>query len=444
MDLGTTWTAAVLADGDGVRPVALGTDDHPSMPSVVAFDGERVVVGAAAERVMQRRPDAGAREVKRRFGDTTPLVLDGRTLAADQVTLEMLRHVARVACPDGWTDVQLVLTHPANWGAYKLELLQNVAEHAGFASVQLVPEPVAAALEVAATGRVDVGDVVAVYDFGGGTFDATVVRVSATPEVIGQPAGLERLGGIDIDQLVLTHVLGVLDVASGELDVEQPAVRSAVAELRLACTAAKEALSADSDVTIPVALPNRRTEVRLTRTELESMLSPRIDETLASLDRVLAGAGVTADALRAVVLVGGSAQIPVVGERVRQHTGRPTVVGADPKLVVAGGALRRLDATGRDGSSDESDAPLPPPPGTADGEPRSGTGTATAGTAGTAGGASGGSAGSEREGGLGGRAAAVVGGVAAAAAATVAGVVYHDQVADARATPSASATRTST
>jgi len=96
VDLGTTWTAA--AHGDG-RSVELGPQGA-TMPSVVARDGDGFVVGHAAERVLATRPESGIREIKRRFGDTTPVVLDGQPYTPDALTVELLRGVASSAGVD--------------------------------------------------------------------------------------------------------------------------------------------------------------------------------------------------------------------------------------------------------------------------------------------------------------------------------------------------------
>ncbi|HAP76095.1 MAG TPA: molecular chaperone DnaK, partial [Acidimicrobiaceae bacterium] len=170
VDLGTTWTAAAVTDAEGTRSLHLG-DRGAAMPSVVAVDESgSLVVGAAAERVMATNPDRGAREIKRRFGDTTPLVLAGTPYLPDALTTALLGGVAKAASVDP-AATTAVLTHPANWGEYKLELLRNVAVQAGFAEVETVSEPAAAARHYASTGRLQAGDAVVVYDFGGGTFD---------------------------------------------------------------------------------------------------------------------------------------------------------------------------------------------------------------------------------------------------------------------------------
>jgi hypothetical protein len=110
--------------------------------------------------------------------------------------------------------------------------------------------------------------------------------------------------------------------------------------LRSACTEAKEALSADTDTTIPVMLPSVHTEVRLTRGEFEDMLRPRLRETVGVLERVVASAGATYDDVSRILLVGGASRIPLVAEMIRRETGRPVAVDANPKHAVCMGAAR--------------------------------------------------------------------------------------------------------
>ena len=183
------------------------------------------------------------------------------------------------------------------------------------------------------------GAVVAVYDLGGGTFDAAVLRRTATGfELLGQPEGIEHLGGVDVDAAVFSHVARALDGALDELDVDDPDVTAAVQRLRQECTQAKEALSADTDVTIPVLLPGLTTEVRLTRGELEDLIRPALLDSVAAMRRALRSAGVDVADLHSVLLVGGSSRIPLVSQLVATELGRPVAVDADPKHAVALGA----------------------------------------------------------------------------------------------------------
>jgi hypothetical protein len=188
--------------------------------------------------------------------------------------------------------------------------------------------------------RVDPGSTVAVYDLGGGTFDAAVVRKSAAGgfELLGRPEGIERLGGVDFDEAVFAHVRQAVGPALDGLDPEDPDVLAAVARLRRECVEAKEALSADTEVTIPVLLPSVRTQVRLVRAEFEAMIRPAVEQTIEALRRAVGSAGLAPADLSAVLLVGGSSRIPLVAQLVSAELGRPVAVDADPKTAIATGA----------------------------------------------------------------------------------------------------------
>jgi hypothetical protein len=191
--------------------------------------------------------------------------------------------------------------------------------------------------------RVEPGAVVAVYDLGGGTFDAAVLRKGeASFEILGAPDGVERLGGLDFDDAVFQHVMAAIGPAVAQLDPDDPAVLAGVARLREECTSAKEGLSSDTDVSIPVLLPNVRTEVRLTRAEFEDMIEPAMSQTIDALSRALNSADVKPDDLSRVLLVGGSSRIPLVAQRVSAALGRPVAVDAHPKHSVAVGAVMAL------------------------------------------------------------------------------------------------------
>ena len=161
------------------------------------------------------------------------------------------------------------------------------------------------------------------YDLGGGTFDAAVVRKAddGTFALLGRPSGIERLGGVDFDDAVFAHVRGAVGEAWDGLDPDDPGVQTAVAGLRRECTAAKETLSADIEVMIPVLLPGLHTMVRLGRAEFEDMIRPSVAETVEALRRAVTSAGVRPGDLDSVLLVGGSSRIPLVAQMVSAELG---------------------------------------------------------------------------------------------------------------------------
>lgn len=345
IDLGTTYTAAAVHDGSPRRPpevVTLG-ERGPVAPSVLCLrpDGG-YVAGDAAERQALTDPERIARQFKRRLGDPTPLVVGGTTVPAEELTSRLLSWVMEVVvrARGGEQPAAVVLTHPANWGPYKRDLLTRAAELAGVPGAVLVTEPQAAAISYASQERVDPGAVVAVYDLGGGTFDAAVLRKEGDGgfTILGSPEGIERLGGIDVDAALFAHVTGMLGDAYAELDPDDDQAMAAVARLRAECTQAKEALSADTEAYVPVLLPTVQTEVRVTRGELEDMVRPTLAETVTALQRALRSASVAPEAVDHVLLVGGSSRIPLVAELVSAGLGRPVAVDAHPKHSVALGA----------------------------------------------------------------------------------------------------------
>ena len=310
-------------------------------------DDGGVLVGEAAERRATSEPDHVVREFKRRIGDPTPVLVSGRPWAPEDLAARLVQWVVeRVTQREGGPATHLAVTHPASWGAHKKDLL-GAALHRHGLPVAFLAEPQAAALHYAAAERVEPGSTIAVYDFGGGTFDAAVVHKDAQGfSLLGRPEGVERLGGIDLDELVFEHVVEGLPEAFDGLDEDDPAVLSAVAAVRRECTEAKEALSADTEVSIPVLTPVGQGSVRLHRSEFEAMIHPHVEETVSALHRAIASAGVGADQLTAVLLVGGSSRIPLVAQMVSEQLGRPVAVDADPKNAIAKGAALSLTPAG--------------------------------------------------------------------------------------------------
>ena len=201
IDLGTTFTAAAISRGDKPEMASLGGRSS-SVPSVLWLgeDGQ-LLVGEVAERHAVTDPSRVVREFKRRVGDPTPLLVGGTPYSAETLMGRLLRWVVEtVTRTEGEAPGALVVAYPANWGPYKRELLQQTIQIADLGNVQSIIEPVAASLFYASTGKLADGDVVAVYDLGGGTFDAAILRKTSSGfDVLGTPEGLERLGGIDFD-----------------------------------------------------------------------------------------------------------------------------------------------------------------------------------------------------------------------------------------------------
>lgn len=341
IDLGTTYTAAATWRDGHAEIVPLGSRSA-AIPSVVLLRAdETFLTGEPAHRRGLTEPLRVAREFKRRMGDTTPILLGGVPQSAEALTSHLLRSVVdEVISRESGPPSAICVSHPANWGPYKTDLLRQAVRMADPpGAVTYTTEPEAAAVSYAQQQRIEPGAIVAVYDLGGGTFDAAVLRkTEAGFEILGQPEGIERLGGIDFDAAVFRHVSDALGGKLAELDEDDPAAVAAVARLREECVQAKEALSSDTDTSIPVLLPNVVTEVRLTRSELEAMVRPVLHGSVEALQRAIRSAGCTPGELHSVLLVGGSSRMPIVAQLVSSEFDRPVAVDTHPKHAVALGA----------------------------------------------------------------------------------------------------------
>ncbi len=337
IDLGTTFTAAAVCD-PGVAPqmLSLGSSGY-SVPSVLFLrDDESFLAGEAAELRAAGDPTRVARHFKRRLGDDVPIRLAGTAFDPLSLTRELLDWVLElVTSRRGEAPAVVVLTHPANWGDFRAELLREAATVDG-AQTLLISEPAAAASHYVQGERVEPGELIGVYDLGGGTFDAVVMRRTETGfELAGRAGGVERLGGVDFDDAIWSYVLTEAEV---ELGADDDATMAAAYDLRSNCVAAKRLLSVDTSADIRVPLRAATTSVRLTRAEFERRIRPRLAETIEAFDTVMAGAKVVPADLSRILLVGGASRIPLVGELLASHFGVPIAVDSDPKNAVALGA----------------------------------------------------------------------------------------------------------
>ncbi|MEV6932647.1 Hsp70 family protein, partial [Dactylosporangium sp. NPDC051485] len=205
IDLGTQHTVAALRDPAGrLVPVLFGPS--PLLPSAVyAGPDGRLQTGLEAEWAAQGDPGGLERHPKRRIDEGT-VWLGGRAFAMADLFAALLARVAgEAARVAGGPPSQVVLTHPADWAPPRLAVLTDAARRAGLGAVALVPEPVAAAIQLAAvTGRpLPAGQWLVVCDIGAGSFDATVLQAQPASLVIVATAGLPGAGGLALDAAVV-------------------------------------------------------------------------------------------------------------------------------------------------------------------------------------------------------------------------------------------------
>ncbi|HKH03675.1 MAG TPA: Hsp70 family protein [Acidimicrobiales bacterium] len=343
IDVGTTFTAAATHRDGRTEVITLG-DRGDVIPSVAYLrDDDVLLIGHAAERRAVFDATRVARGFKRRIGDHVPIVLGDRPFRAETLTAAIVRWVVElVSTREGGPPSRIALTFPASWGDHRCDRVRSAAAEAGVDDPELLSEPVAAAVHYASRHDLPVGATVGIYDLGGGTFDATIIRREGDGfTLVGRPQGDDHLGGVDLDALVWDHVVGVVgqEALEPEDGGSRPYLR-ALAQVRAAVVDAKEALSYDTQAVVPVTLPGLMAEVRITRREFEEMAGPALLRTVEVLGHTCRAAGVDPSELHAVLLVGGSSRIPLIAQLIGHELGARVAADAHPKSATCLGAAR--------------------------------------------------------------------------------------------------------
>ncbi|MCH2062026.1 MAG: Hsp70 family protein [Verrucomicrobiales bacterium] len=357
IDLGTT--NSIVGVVDSGFPILLA-DDHGEriVPSAVYYpggEGHEVLVGQSALRMRCVEPERVVLSAKRLLGQRageiplakTPMVqraddgkvgllVGGETLPVEQVSSSILSHLKGIAEKRLEKKVErAVITVPAYFNDAQRNATRRAGEIAGLEVVRILSEPTAAAL---AYGMDKLGErsKVVVYDFGGGTFDVSVLEMSEGVFQVMATAGDTFLGGDDIDLALGNALFGM--AGGADLSDAPPLVRSRFLD---AARGAKEQLS--DELTCRVSLPffdeRNSFETEFTRAQLEEISLPVIQRTKAYCREVMECAGIGTEEIDAVILVGGSTRMPKVRELVAEFFEQEPDVSQNPDEAVALGAV---------------------------------------------------------------------------------------------------------
>ncbi|MCE7012051.1 Hsp70 family protein [Kibdelosporangium philippinense] len=345
VDLGTSNTVAVLS-AHGRPPRVVEVDGSATMPSAV-FAGEdgNLVVGRDAERRARLDPSRFEPNPKRRVDEGTLLLGDSIVPVTDALAAVLSRVGEETSRQLGGTKPDEVrLTHPAQWGPTRRNVLMASARLAGLGdNLVLVPEPVAAAAHFASISGQSLtpGRALSVYDLGAGTFDIAVVGATQNGFAVLAEDGLPDLGGLDVDQALLEHVgreVSHRDPARWQrlLRPETTADRRAQRSLREDVKAAKEALSRHPQTEVP--MPEPFDDVLVTRAELEALVRPNLLRSVELLSSTIRSTGMTPDRLLGIYLVGGSSRMPLVASLIAEQLRVVPTSLDQPETAVALGA----------------------------------------------------------------------------------------------------------
>jgi molecular chaperone DnaK len=336
---------------DGARPRLLAGDDgEVLLPSAVHVCGDgRVLVGAEALRLRLSHPEDTTVEFKRQMGTTqaTSFPASGRSLSAEELSAEVLRSLAaRAAATDGRPLRAAVITVPAMFQLAQCEATRHAAALAGIEHAPLLQEPIAAAIAHSGCGFAQEGHWL-VYDFGGGTFDVSLVRSRAGRLQVLDHDGDNHLGGKDFNRVLArwaaerVRALGQL----GEFRRTDPALASAFVRLAAEAERVRVALSDQEQASFEIPELARRGDgepvgfsAAVDRELLESLIAPIITRTTELCKTLLARNRLTASGLKGIVLVGGPTRTPMLPRMIEEQLGLDARHQMDPTTIVAAGA----------------------------------------------------------------------------------------------------------
>jgi len=369
IDLGTTNSLVAYMQGD-TPTVIPGEDGSPIVPSVVAFDQDTAggfAVGNAAREVLLHHPGNAVYSVKRLMGrdltDVEPelklfpfrlaeglqagevlkLNVGGLTLTPPEVSAYILQQLKRNAERFfGAAVTRAVITVPAYFNDAQRQATKDAGRIAGLEVLRLVNEPTAAALAYGLDKLHGGQDgVIVVYDFGGGTFDISILKLHEGIFEVIATGGDTHLGGDDMDNLLLAVAA---DDIKGDLGVDISTQPEMIQQLRKAVIEAKIALSSDESARIILDLPEGKQYLReITREQFEALIAGVIERTAGPVRQALKDAQLTPERIDEVVMVGGSTRIPAVRALVTKlfdldARGKKLHTELNPDEVVALGA----------------------------------------------------------------------------------------------------------
>jgi len=362
IDLGTT--NSVVAVMEGGKPVVIPNQEgNRTTASVVGFtgSGERLVGQVAkrqsitnpentvfsVKRFMGRRYDEVSEEIRivpykviRGENDIARIEVRGKVYSPPEISAMVLQKL-KAAAEDylGEKVSKAVITVPAYFNDAQRQATKDAGQIAGLEVLRLVNEPTAAALAYGLDKKKD--ETIAVYDFGGGTFDISILEVSDLVVEVKSTNGDTHLGGDDIDQLIIEWLVEEFKKDQG---IDLSSDRMALQRLKEAAEKAKMELSStmESEINLPFITADasgpKHLALKLTRSKFEQMIEPMVRRTLDPCKQALKDAGITAKDVDEVVLVGGSTRIPMVQKQVGDFFGKEAHKGVNPDEVVAVGA----------------------------------------------------------------------------------------------------------
>ena len=362
IDLGTTNSCVSVMEGRDVK-VIVNEEGARTTPSVVAWDDKGdVLVGQIAKRQSVTNPEntifSAKRFIGRRFeevsselkripykvvradnGDSA-IEVRGQRMSPPEISAKVLMKLKKAAEDYlGEKVTEAVITVPAYFNDAQRQATKDAGRIAGLDVKRIINEPTAAALAYGLDKKAD--ELIAVYDFGGGTFDISILEVSDNMVQVISTNGDTHLGGDDVDDMLIDWMIAEFKKSSG---VDLTNDKMALQRLKEAAEKAKIELSSvqETGITLPYITVGPggpvHLDLKLSRAKFEQMITPLVERSMEPVKKALADAKKSAGDINEILLVGGSTRIPLVKEAVKKFFGKDPNQSVNPDEVVAVGA----------------------------------------------------------------------------------------------------------
>ena len=341
IDLGTTNSCVAVMEG-GEPVVIPNAEGNRTTPSVVAFskNGERLV-GQIAKRQAVTNPDNTVISIKRKMGTAEKVKIEGESFSPQEISAMVLQKLKTDAENYlGQKVTQAVITVPAYFSDSQRQATKDAGKIAGLEVLRIINEPTAAALAFG-MDKEDQDQKIMVYDLGGGTFDVSILDIGDGVFEVLATNGNTHLGGDDFDERIISYLVDEFKKSNG---IDLKTDKMAMQRLKEAAEKAKIELSGmqQTQINLPFITADsngpKHLDITLTRAKFEELIGDLVDATRIPVEQAMKDAGITANDLHKVLLVGGSTRVPAVQEAVKKITGKDPDKGINPDECVAVGA----------------------------------------------------------------------------------------------------------
>lgn len=336
IDLGTTYSAMAYINADGKSEIIPNAEGERITPSVVLFEDDGVVViGSYAKSVAVSQSEQVVQFIKRHIGFDYRVRQNGNDYTPEEISALILKKMKQDAEAFLNTTIRdAVITVPAYFDEKRRVATKIAGEIAGLNVRRIVNEPTAAALEFSASQKIN-NKTILVYDFGGGTFDVTIMKVHENAIDVIASGGDHELGGKDVDDCLIAFFQEEFQKSTGVNPLTSLAGQQ---ELRSKAEEAKRKLSISPNARIALNVEGRQANFKVTQSIFEELIDELVLRTEMNVEVVLDEAGLSRHDIDDVLLVGGSTRIPQIAKMLTQLFGKAPLKSVNPDEAVAQGA----------------------------------------------------------------------------------------------------------